>query len=326
MTKRERILAALKGEQVDRVPVSAWMHFPKDDSTLNGQVKALVGFQQKYDWDFAKLMYRSTFLLEDWGNTYKDYQRPLGYWLVDKKAINSAADWKKLKVLDPRKGVLNEMLLVTEKVCKALKEKEDILLLSTVFVPMMVAHQLSGGRVMQDIEEYPNEVHSALEVIAETLGLFVEACFESGCDGFFYATETASTDYLSVEKHRQFARPYDLRVLDAIQKKSEFTLFHICGKNILFDEFMDYPVDAYNWDAGATAPSLAEARKKTDKCIVGGMAKMGVIWKGTPQEVEAAARDAISTAGRNKYILAPGCGLPIDVPEGNIRSLRRAVD
>jgi len=326
MTRKERVSAALKGEEVDRIPVSAWMHFPRSDKTRAGQIRALLDFQNEYDWDFVKLMYRSTFLLEDWGNTYKDYQRPLGYWLVDKKAIESAEDWKRLKVLNPREGVLNEMLLVTQKVREALSEKADIHLLSTVFVPFMVAHQLSGGKVMHDVKEYPNEVHGALEVIAETLRLFVDACFESGCDGIFYATETATTDYMSVEMYRKFARPYDLRVLETIEKKSQFTVLHICRKNIMFDEFLDYPVHAYNWDDRGTSPSLLEARSKTDKCLIGGISKMGLLWKGTPREVEAEARNAIAVAGNRKFMLAPGCGVPITVPKKNLRCLRRVVE
>ena len=42
MTKRERVAAALKGEQVDRVPVTAWLHFPLKDKTAQGQVDAFV--------------------------------------------------------------------------------------------------------------------------------------------------------------------------------------------------------------------------------------------------------------------------------------------
>ena len=243
MTKRRRIAATLKGEKVDRVSVSAWMHFPLQDRTVAGQIQAFLDFQQKYDWDFMKLMFRSTFPLEDWGCWFEDYQRPLGYWEISSNAVNSPEDWKKLEVLDPKKGVLGEML----EVVAGLK-KQDLFKLATVFVPFMVARQLSGDRLQQDIKDHPAEVHRALEVITETMARFAVACLDSGAEGIFFATQTARTDYMSVQQYREFGRPYDLRVLEAIEGRSQFTMMHICGAHIMFDEFLNYPVDAYNWD------------------------------------------------------------------------------
>jgi uroporphyrinogen decarboxylase len=93
----------------------------------------------------------------------------------------------------------------------------------------------------------------------------------------------------------------------------------------MFDEFLDYPVHAYNWDDQVTAPSLVEARKKTDKCLIGGINKMGVLRSGTPKDVEREAQRSLQAAGRRRFILAPGCGFPMDVPEANLKTLRGAV-
>ena len=37
MTKKERVSAAVHGEKVDRVPVSAWKHFPPKDRIIDGR-------------------------------------------------------------------------------------------------------------------------------------------------------------------------------------------------------------------------------------------------------------------------------------------------
>ena len=324
MTKRQRVTAALRGDQVDRAPVSAWMHFPLMDRTAEGQVEAFRQFQEKYDWDFMKLMFRSTFLLEDWGCRYEEYQRPLGYWLLNKLAVNSVGDWKKLQVLDAHKGALGEMLQVVRGV-KTAMGREDLFKLATIFVPIMVAKQISGDRVFQDLRDNPREVHRALEIITESLKRFAVACIENGCDGVFYASQCASTDLMTVKEYREFGRPYDLAVLDAFRDKSQFTMMHICGKNIMFDEFLDYRVDAYNWDDRTTAPSLAQARKKTDKCLIGGIDKMGVLRTGAVKDVTTEAKASIAAAGVTKLILAAGCGIPMDVPEANLKALGAAV-
>lgn len=323
MTKRQRIEATLAGQEVDRVPVTAWQHFPLEDTTEEGQVRAFLAFQHSYDWDLMKMMFRSTFMLDDWGCTFGDYQRPLGYWLPDRFAVNGPADWKKLQVLDPRRGVLGEMLRVVKAVTA---QAEDLFCLATAFCPFMVARQLSGERIRQDMAENPRELHAGLEVIAETVSAFVNACLQAGASGIFFATQSATTDYMSLQQYREFGHPYNLRVLGSFADRCRFTMLHICGQNLMFDEFLDYPVHAYNWDDQVTAPSLPQARAKTDKCLIGGINKMGVLRSGSPQEVGEEAQRAIQAAGRSKFILAPGCGIPMDAPQVNLQAMRRAVE
>lgn len=313
----------MAGREVDRVPVSAWQHFPLEDTTAEGQVRIFLSFQEKYDWDFIKMMFRSTFMFEDWGCTFGDYQRPLGYWLPAKLAVNSPADWKKLSVLDPQRGVLGEMLQVVAAV--AAQAGPEVFSLATVFCPFMVARQLTGDRIRQDLADNPRELHEGLEVITETVIRFAGACLQAGANGVFFATQSASTDFMSVAQYREFGHPYNLRVLESFADRCEFTMLHICGQNLMFDEFLDYPVHAYNWDDQVTAPSLQEARDKTGKCLIGGINKMGVLRTGAPADVQREAQRALDAVGPRGFILAPGCGIPMDVPEHNLRALRAAV-
>jgi uroporphyrinogen decarboxylase len=268
-------------------------------------------------------MFRSTFMFEDWGCTFGAYQKPLGFWLPDRMAVNGPQDWRKLKVLDPAQGVLGEMLQVVKGVRAA--AGDDIFSLATVFCPFMVARQLTGDRIKKDLWENPRELHAALEVITETVIRFANACLDAGANGIFFATQSATTDFMSVEQYREFGHPYNLRVLGSFTGCCEFTMLHICGQNIMFEEFLDYPVQAYNWDDQVTEPSLVEARKKTGKCLIGGINKMGVLRTGTPQDVEREAQRSLQAAGKQRFILAPGCGFPMDVPEANLRALRAAV-
>ena len=123
MKKRERVLATLKGDRVDRTPVSAWQHFPEQDTTAEGQVQAFLDFQRRYDWDFMKLMFRSTFLLQDWGDTYPRSIKSHSVigWSMSKPSPRTQ-DWDKLEVLDPSEGVLGEMLQVVRDVKAAVEE------------------------------------------------------------------------------------------------------------------------------------------------------------------------------------------------------------
>ena len=50
MTKRDRLLATLAGETVDRPAVALWRHFPVDDRRLEELAAAQFAFQFLYNF------------------------------------------------------------------------------------------------------------------------------------------------------------------------------------------------------------------------------------------------------------------------------------
>jgi uroporphyrinogen decarboxylase len=56
--------------------------------------------------------------------------------------------------------------------------------------------------------------------------------------------------------------------------------------------------------------------------LIGTVDPSGVMARGTPEDVRAAARrDLALLAPGGGFILAPGCALPYDTPDENIRAL-----
>lgn len=60
MSKRERVEAALKGEPVDRVPVSAWRHFVPEEISAERLAAVSLAHFREFDWDWLKLNPRAT--------------------------------------------------------------------------------------------------------------------------------------------------------------------------------------------------------------------------------------------------------------------------
>src|SRR5256712_13809919 len=70
MTKPERVLAALHGDAVDHVPVSAWWHdFAREWSAADLAETTLEAYR-KYDWDFIKVNPRASYFGEAFGANY----------------------------------------------------------------------------------------------------------------------------------------------------------------------------------------------------------------------------------------------------------------
>src|SRR5262249_56153917 len=127
-----------------------------------------------------------------------------------------------------------------------------------------VAFLVTGGReeALGLMRSAPSAVEHALGAMAETLAAYSRACVEAGADGLFYATNVATRSLMSGEECRRFQRPFDLRVLEAVQG-APFNLLHVCGEGILFDEFPSYPVTAFSWATVPGNPSLAELHPPT---------------------------------------------------------------
>src|SRR3972149_181483 len=67
MTHWERVRAALRGEEVDRLPVSMWRHFFTRETSASLLAEAMLGFQDRFDWDFMKVNPRASYHVEPWG-------------------------------------------------------------------------------------------------------------------------------------------------------------------------------------------------------------------------------------------------------------------
>src|SRR5689334_11367378 len=66
MNKKERVDAALRGDPVDRVPVSMWGHDFEHEWNTQAFVEAMIENYTRYDWDFMKVNPRASYHVEGW--------------------------------------------------------------------------------------------------------------------------------------------------------------------------------------------------------------------------------------------------------------------
>jgi uroporphyrinogen decarboxylase len=326
MTHWERIRAAVGGKETDRVPVSMWRHFFSKEQSAESLAEAMLGFQKKFDWDFMKVNPRASYHVEDWGVKikYKGDAEPV----VVKTPVKTPGDWLKLEVLDINKGVLKEHLLSLELIARGLKGKVPFIM--TVFTPMAIVSRMAETEdiFLQHLREHTNEVNHALEVITETFTNYSRACLERGAGGLFYATTAwATADRLTEKEYRKFARPFDLKLLNALPP-AEFHVLHVCRQNNLLHAVKDYPVHAFSWDArGAGNPSLADGKKIVGgRLVIGGIAHGESLVKATPAQLAAEIAGMRIAIGKKGWMVGPGCTFPPEVPDANLRAIRDAVE
>lgn len=336
MNREERVKNALNLKSVDRVPVSAWMHFSEFDQDPVSLAEAQVNFNEKYDFDFIKMMPFGTYSVQDWGAQITIYCDKYREPIVKKPRIQEVEDYNKLEVLPAIYGTWGKQLQLTQHLSKMIKPNTPYV--QTIFSPFSTLKKLSGDKLLNDMREHPQAVHNALKVITETTINFIKANIEIGVSGFFFATQNATFDIMSEKEFNEFGLKYDLQVINTYKDKTYFNIAHIHGDNIMFNTIADnYPVNCINWHDRHTKPSLSEGRKIINKCFLGGIQEVpffvngilkydSILARSTPEEIEIHAKEALNDIGDIGFILGPGCVADPKTPEENLFALRKSVN
>ena len=319
-------MAALRGELVDRVPLSFWMHNFAAENTVEDFVAESLRLAKVFDWDYLKPQSRAQCFAEAWGLRYQaSGQRAVPYTRTHAPCAD-AADLRRLKPVEPAAGALGEQLAALRQIRAGVGPETPIIW--TVFSPLMVVPYLLPGGVEQALaiaRQEPAALESALDAIAHTLEAYTRLARAAGADGLFYATNVARRDLLSVAECRRFQRPYDLAVL-AAAAPAPFNVVHVCGSGVLFDEFVEYPVQATSWAQAEGNPSLAEGHRRTGRAVMGGLPAKPLLATLSAEVVAARARAAVRDTGARALLLGPDCSINPDTPDALLHAARVALE
>lgn len=321
MTKKQRVQAALAGEQPDHPPVSFWHHFPADQWEGQSAVDAHARFLETFDLDFLKVM--------------NDHQYPR----AEIGVIESTAD---LKRIQPQTGDVEgfgDQLDIIHKLRTTIGN--DILMCTTIFNPWATLRYLTappadkhGPPKIKDgdnrdklitkmLEEDRSAVKTALEAIGRTLADFAAKCIAAGADGVFLSVrdDWVNTNENGPDTYDELLRDIDRSILSAASDGT-FNFLHMCGKPLDFAAFAAYPAHVINWADRAAGPSIAYARDRAKPVIAGGVDNLETLAKGTPDACAEEVRDALRQAKGRPIMITPGCTFDPDaVPAENLHAV-----
>lgn len=319
------MLAALHGKPVDRVPLSFWLHNFTTENSARTLAAETLRLAATFAWDFLKPQSRAQCFAEMWGLTYAPSQERARPYTVTREPLVTAADVGALRPVDPRTGALGEQLAALKAIRAGVGPEMPIIW--TIFSPLMVLPFLvRGGKpeALALLRSDPAAVERGLAAISETLTRYARECLEAGADGLFYATNVATRALMTVEECRRFQRPFDLPILAAV-RDAPFNLLHVCGEDILFDEFIDYPVTAFSWATVPGNPSLKEGHLRTGRAVVGGLPAKPQIASMTSDALAARAKAATNEMEGRSLLLGPDCSINPDTPEALLHAVGAVV-
>lgn len=323
MTKRERIHAAILGQEVDQTPVFLWRPFHNRDFDPEQLARLTVEFQEQFDFDLVKLTPSTMYSAIDWGTVPHFYPGSDNPPAVESWGVEADKDWEKIEPLDVTQGRYGQELRGVSLVRQHLDP--DTPFVQTLLSPMSVAMKLAGNFAIASARRGLPQLHDALDAICDTTVRFASKCMEAGADGFMYCILCASSDLLTRDEYREWGRQYDLRILDALAQMGATVFAHLHGRNLHFEDVLDYKIHVLNWHDRGTYPTLAEARKLTGVCLAGGIDQVDTLMNGTVAEVRAQAKDAVCQCGGKGLIVSSGCVVPPGCTEEKYKAVAEAV-
>jgi uroporphyrinogen decarboxylase len=301
MNKREALLSLAAGEVPAYVPAGFFLHFDPQYHDGRAGVEKHLEFFRATGMDVVKVQYEQTL----------------------PPAIPPARpeDWARA----PRYPA--EFFEGPAAVARGLAQaaKHEAVVIMTLYSPFMWARRWAGeSALMAHLKDDPEAVRPGLEAMtANVIGL-VRACRQAGVDGFYVSTQGGEAGrFTGTDFFEKYIKPADLAVWEEL-KDCAFNVLHVCDYEGPYDDltpFLDYPGHVVNCSlkVGGREMSPKEAAELFGRPFMGGLERLGVLARGTPEEARRAA-EAVLREAPERFMLAADCTVPGDTPWENLRA------
>jgi uroporphyrinogen decarboxylase len=303
INKREALLGLLDpSKEQTYIPAGFFLHFDELYHQGPEAIDKHLEFFRYTGMDFVKIQYEIVF--------------------PRLPEITTPADWAKMPLYE--EDFYEPQLKVVEGLVE--KAKDEALVLITLYSPFMLAGQTIGSELLvEHMQESPEKVKKGMEVITESLMQFVNGCIKAGVDGFYHSTQGGeSFRFDDPAPFLECIKPYDLTVMEEIDRSCDFNILHVCDFHGGYDDltpFLDYPGHVVNCSlkVGSEKMTAKEAAAMFGRPFMGGIERLGVIASGSEDDVRMAVEDVLRDVP-DRFLLGADCTVPSDTPWDNIRT------
>lgn len=328
MTSRERVLAALRGEEVDRTPVISPVslanvecmklsksYFP--NASLNSVKIAALAETSYTILKFDSIMPYFGIANEagalgcdvSWGGP--EYMSAI-YGGV----LGSLDEFKKpINYLDakPIRAITNAIALLKKRY------QDRVAMIGKVLGPLSLLFYLYGiQNTLTSLVLEPETVAEVLDSVKELCIEFATAQIEAGAD-VITISEDAAGDLISRECYHRLIMKTERDVFEAIQDDA-CVVFHLsCNVMDRADLIRDTGYHALSFDSRNDLPKLKEM--VGDMKLIGGVNNPSTLLSGKTEDI---TREVFYALQNGVALVGPECAIPLRVPNKNLLTIRDA--
>ncbi len=328
MNGRERCLAFLKGEPVDRLPLMPvvmmlcadeigvkYGEYVDDYRTL---AEAQIRTAEAFDLDIVSTMSDPAREAADCGAHIQFYEdQPAA--IVESDAL--LADKTRLKTLEQPDPLGGGRMHDAVKGLALLKERvgQEKLVMGWVEGPCAESADLRGiNTLMLDFYDDPAFVRELFDFVLEMALRYGKAQADAGAD--MIGIGDAAASLVGPQFYEEVVWPYEQKLVDGLHEMGVAVRLHICGNTSRVLEGMGR-LGCEIVDLDYFTP-VGDAREVMgpDQILLGNIDPVRVVCNGSPESVREAIAECHRQAG-SRYIVGAGCEIPRDTPRENMQAL-----
>jgi len=331
MTGKQRVTKAVKGEWPDIRPVMLhnFMMAAKEEGLSMKQfredpVKAANAFihaTEKYDLDTVLIDIDTVTLAGAVGVTVDFPEHEPAR--IHNPALSSLNELHDLGVpdisRDPRVQIWVEICHLVKKYFK----DEKYIRGNCDQAPFSLASMMRGMEVwLTELMVRNEKVFHLLDYTTEVCKQFIQLIAETGVDMVSNGDSTAGPEMISPEMYREFAFPYEKKVVDFAHNLDLPYTLHICGDTgLIVEDMLNTGADALELDYKTDINSVLRIAEE-GKTFIGNIDPTGVICFGSEDLVTEKVKELMNVFKSSPgFILNAGCAIPAETPEENIYKL-----
>jgi len=333
MSSRERLLAALKGEPVDRAPVfsanqtgtylqmdATGAEWPEAHMKAEPMARLAAGAYTVLGFDAVRVPYCQTIESEALGATVK-YAGREGVPRIDVHPyhVGDTPDFPEDFLTLGRVPELIEAV-------RLLKEwhGDDVVVMGNVVGPFSIVANLMGiTDALKTSFKKPDALIPLLDLAEQAGTALAHALVKAGADVIVIEDMMASIDVISPPIYLNMAQPYEKKQLDNFPQGVP-TIMHICGKvNPIGKMIAETGATAISVEPSVDAPALVADLATFDRPIplIGGVDAVTTLFSGSPDDVKADVKKALADG---YAMIAPGCSVPPTTTTENLLAMVEA--
>lgn len=315
MTKKQRVLAVLRAEEPDRVPVGFSLHFSEDKNAGEEGVRSHLAFFRETDTDIVKIMNENL--------------------VPAQGTIKRPEDWDCIESVGRETAFIREQVDFTKAILGQYSGDGYSLgtlhgITASSIHPIERAYGYDGSRTIltEHLRENERPVLDAMARIAEGMCQLVRGYKDAGVDGIYYAALGGESRWFTDEEFARWIEPFDRLILSEIRRAGMGVFLHICKDGLNMERYRGYGelCDVVNWGVYEAPLALEKGRELFQgKVLMGGLPnRSGVMTEGSREQLVREARRLIGQMGPAHYILGADCTLPTEIPYERIRWVAEA--
>lgn len=332
MNSKERCMAAIKGQEVDRTPVfPILMFFAQDrlgityrEFATNGRAmaEAQLNIREKFPVDAITACTDAFRITADLGAdiVYPEDQPPY----ASAPLVSSKTDLEKLTRPNPHDVRTRMADRVLGAGMLAGSAGDECLVLGWIDMPFAEACSVCGvSEFMMMLIDDPRLAHSILSFLTDIVIDFSLAQVEAGVQ--MVGAGDAAASLISPAQYREFALPYEQRVVAATHDAGGLVKLHICGNTThLLQDIPNCGADLFNVDHLVPFATACAVYGEREVCFKGNIDPVADMLQATPQECERQCHERLRLAEGLRYMLSPGCEVPAGTTDAVFRAFCEA--